>query len=79
MDDFLILHHNKRYLNECLDKIIIILNNSYKLSININKTKINHINNGIDFLGYRFLIKNNKLIMKLRKRTKKDLKIKLKK
>ena len=79
MDDFIILHHNKRYLNECLDKIIIILNYSYKLTINIKKTKINHINNGIDFLGYRFLIKNNKLIMRLRKRTKKRFKNKVKK
>ena len=34
--------------------------------------------NGIDFLGYRFIIKNNKVIMKLRNRVKKNFKKKVK-
>ena len=77
MDDFIIIHHDKRYLESCLGKIKDKLND-YKLEFNIKKTKIDNINNGIIFLGYRFLIINNKVIMKLGKRTKKSFKKKVK-
>ena len=79
MDDFIILHHDKKYLQSCLVKIVDILNNKYKLKVNLKKTKVDNIKNGIDFLGYRFLIKNEKLILKLRKNTKKKFKKKIKK
>ena len=78
MDDFIILHHDKKYLQSCLVKIINILNNKYKLEVNLKKTKVDNIKNGIDFLGYRFLIKNDKLILRLRKNTKKNFKKKIK-
>ena len=45
-----------------------------KLELNEKKTRINSIKNEIDFLGYHFIIKNNKVIMKLRNRTKKNFK-----
>ena len=44
----------------------------------MKKTRINSIKNGIDFLGYRFYIKNNRVILKLRNRTKKKFKKKAK-
>ena len=79
MDDFIILHHDRNYLKNCLVRIIDILKSDYKLDVNIKKTKVDNINNGIDFLGYRFLVRNGKLILKLRNRTKKRFKKKIKK
>lgn len=73
MDDFVIIHHDKEYLNYCLDVVREKLLNDYKLEIN-KKTRIYNMKEGIEFLGYRFIIKNNKVIMKLRSNTKKDLK-----
>lgn len=78
MDDLIIIYHDKNYLKECLNIIINKLKNNYKLDINTKKTRIDDINNGIDFLGYRFFICNNKVIMKVRNRTKKKYKRKLK-
>lgn len=73
MDDFIIIHHDKEYLKYCLELIKDKLFNEYKLELN-NKTRIYNINEGIEFLGYRFIIKNNKIIMKLRNNTKNRLK-----
>lgn len=78
MDDFIIIHEDKKYLNYCLEKIEKYLTNKLKLELNINKTKINGIKNGIDFLGYRFIIKSNKIIMKLRTRVKNNFTRKIK-
>lgn len=79
MDDLVLIHHDKEYLREILDKIKYKLINNYKLEINETKTRIDSIKNGIDFLGYRFLInKNNRVITKLRNRTKKNFKRKAK-
>ena len=78
MDDFVILHEDKEYLKYCLKEIEYRLNNIYKLKINNNKTKINNIKEGIDFLGYRFYLKNNKVIIKIRNHTKKKFKRKAK-
>ncbi len=78
MDDFIIMHYDKEYLKLCLKKITKVLKDIYKLEINEKKTKINHVKNGIDFLGYRFIIKNDRLVMRLRRRTKKRFKSKMK-
>ena len=78
MDDFIILHNNKEYLNYCLKEIEKYLFENLKLDLNKKKTKINGIKNGVDFLGYRFIIKNNKIIMKLRTRVKNNFKRKIK-
>ena len=72
VDDIVIIHNDKEYLKYCLKCIKDILNNKYKLEINEKKTRIYNINEGIDFLGYRFIIKNNKVILKIRNRTKKN-------
>lgn len=77
MDDFVVLHHNKEYLKYCLDEITNILHDEYKLDINTNKTKIHHIKNGIEFLGYHFNLKNNKVIVKVKNTTKRKFKTKI--
>ena len=77
MDDYVILHESKEYLKYCLDLIIDKLS-EYKLELNNKKTKIDNIKNGIDFLGYKFYI-NNRVVIKLRNRTKLNFKKKVKK
>lgn len=77
MDDFVIIHHDKNYLKFCLKEIEKELD-KLKLKINKKKTKIDSIKNGIDFLGFNFYIKNNKIIMKIRNNTKKKFKKRIK-
>ncbi len=52
VDDFVILHRDKRRLEECMDKI-----NKYlkflKLELHPDKSEIHALRNGITFLGYR--------------------------
>ena len=78
MDDFVIIHHDKEYLKYCLSTIKEKLNIEYKLKINEKKTNINSIKNGIEFLGYRFFVSGNKIIIKIKKSTKKRFKKKVK-
>lgn len=77
MDDGVLIHRDINYLKYCLKEIIKVLNR-YKLDINYKKTCINSIKDGIDFLGFRFYIKNNKILMKVRNSTKKRFIIKSK-
>ena len=73
MDDFVIIHHDKEYLKYCLDVIRDKLFYEYKLELN-RKTRIYNISEGVEFLGYRYMLKNNKVIIKLRNITKKNFK-----
>ena len=76
MDDRVLLSNNKEYLKYCLEKIEGIIT-QYKLKLN-DKTKIiNVTKEGLDFLGFRFYVLNNKIIMKVRKDTKKRFKRKI--
>ena len=77
MDDIIIIHKDKDYLKYCLKKIINKLK-EYYLDINDKKTRIDSIKNGVDFLGYRFFINRGKVILRLRNRTKKKYKEKIK-
>lgn len=76
MDDGILLCESKKYLFFCLNKITQKLD-EFGLKLN-NKTKILSIAEGFEFLGFRFLIKNNKLIMKVKNQTKKKFKRKMK-
>ncbi len=77
MDDGVLLSNNKEYLKYCLEEIQKLIK-KYQLKLN-NKTKIiNVTKEGIDFLGFRFYIINNKLIMKVRNDIKKRFKRKMK-
>lgn len=72
MDDGILLSTDKKYLKNCLKEIIKLLD-KYKLKLN-NKTKIVNVNKeGVDFLGFRFYIKD-KVILKVRNSTKRRFK-----
>lgn len=77
MDDGLLIYEDKEYLKHCLKEIIKILG-KYKLLLN-QKTYIRSINEGIDFFGFTYFIKNNKVIMKVKSSSKKRMKNKIKK
>ena len=51
-DDFLILYQDKRQLEKWMVEIIVFLREKLDLELNINKTTIRPISNGIDYLGY---------------------------
>ncbi len=76
MDDGVLIHRNKEYLKNCLDEIDKILK-KYKLKLN-KKTKLYSSKEGFEFLGFRYIIKNNKVIMKIKNSTKKRFKYKTK-
>ena len=53
MDDFILIHEDKEHLKYCLVEITRILND-LGLELNIKKTGIQPIRNGIHFLGFSF-------------------------
>lgn len=67
MDDFILIHHDKKILENALQEIEDILKNKYKLKLNKKKTKIVRENEGFSFLGYTYKIINKKTIIKVRK------------
>lgn len=68
MDDFVIIHNDKEYLKDTLQKIEAFLQERLKLSLN-PKTTIINAKNGIDFCGYRIY----KDYRKIRKRSPKHM------
>lgn len=70
MDDFVLLHPDKKQLHEWLDEIEIFLRDKLLLKLN-NKTSIFPISQGIDFLGYRIwpykLLLRKKCITRMRR------------
>lgn len=76
MDDGVILHESEEYLEYCLKEITKILDR-YELKLN-KKTKIINIKQGFEFLGFKYYIKNNKVIMKVKNQTKRRFKRKMK-
>lgn len=79
MDDYILIHHDKKYLEFVRDKIINILNDIYHLKVNKNKTMIKSNTCGISFLGYNFKVINKKTIIRISNSSKKKLKKKFKK
>ena len=77
MDDGILLHKDKEYLKYCLNEITKIID-KYKLKLN-SKTQIISIKQGFEFLGFKYNIKNNKVIMKVKNQTKRRFKRKMKK
>lgn len=79
MDDFLLIHPDKGYLQECLIKIEQLVEGDLKLKLN-EKTRIYHLKEGIEFLGWKFyLSKSGKVIRKMKPQSKKRFKRRLKK
>lgn len=78
MDDMILIHRDKSYLQHCLKEIENKCKTDLKLSLN-QKTQIGVVRNGIDFLGYRHILnKNGSITRKLRASSKQRLKRHLK-
>lgn len=79
MDDCVLIHHDKEYLKECLKSMSEFVEGELKLSFNA-KTQIMPIKNGVDYLGFHFyLTDTGKVIRKLRTKSKKKYKKRMKK
>ena len=78
MDDFFLIHEDKAYLQYCraeIEKHVAAIG----LSLN-NKTNIYPLRNGVDFLGFHtYLTETGAVIRKVRRRSKNNMKRKLKK
>ena len=73
MDDFVVIHNDREYLKEVLQKIDAFIGERLKLSLN-PKTTIINTKNGLDFCGYRIY----KDYRKIRKRSPKHMKAAIK-
>ena len=76
MDDGILVSNDKEYLKYCLKEIKKIMNN-FELELN-NKTRIYSIDDGFDFLGFRFVWRNGKLCVRVKNQTKRRFKRKMK-
>ncbi len=75
MDDFILFSHDKEYLKYCLTEIKKYIE---KLKLKLNrKTQIYDLNRGMNFLGYKFILKEKKLIVLINSQTKKRVKKRL--
>lgn len=78
MDDMILIHRDKKYLQYCLKEIERICKNALELELN-QKTQIGKVKNGIDFLGYRHILnESGSITRKLRASSKQRLKKHLK-
>ena len=78
MDDMILIHRDKSYLQYSLSEIEEKCKNELKLSLN-QKTQIGMVRNGIDFLGYRHILnEDGSITRKLRASSKQRLKKHLK-
>lgn len=79
MDDFYLIHKDKEYLKECLERIKAFVEER-GMHLNEKKTKIVTLEQGVDFLGFHFyLTDSGKVIQKLAKKSIVHHKAKLKK
>ncbi len=77
-DDFIIVHHDKNYLDKILIEIEKFLKKELKISLHPNKVSIRKYHQGIDYLGYVVLPKaiilrtktKRRIFRKLRQRVK---------
>ena len=76
MDDLILIHEDKDYLKYCLKEIEKKMS-EVRLSLN-SKTQIIEIHNGISFLGYRFILKNNRVYMPIGSKAKRRINRKIK-
>ncbi len=79
MDDWLLLHHDRQYLQHCLQRIKETVENDLKLTLN-EKTQIFSLKEGIEFLGWRFyLTDTGKVIRKIKRQSKTRFKRRIRK
>lgn len=76
-DDFLVLSENRAYLENMLPEIIFFLSNNLSVKIHEEKTAIQKISRGIDFLGYVVFNKYKLIRTKTKRRIIKKFRRKL--
>jgi hypothetical protein len=77
MDDFILIHHDKKYLTECLNRIKQFLSDEMGLTLN-NKTQMFPAKNGVDYLGFHtYITDTGRIVRKIRKRCKQAVKRKI--
>lgn len=70
MDDIIMVHESKEYLNDCLIKMTEVLEQELLLSFN-GKTQLFPIKNGVEYIGFRFyLTDSGKVIRKIKVQSK---------
>ena len=69
MDDLILIHESKEYLKQCFEKINKVLS-SLKLEFN-KKTQFLRISQGVEFLGAKYVVKDNKVLQFIKKQSKK--------
>lgn len=76
VDDIVLLGKNKSHLLGYIKPIKEFLESNLDLKLNQNKTKLQPINNGIDFLGYfvrpKYVLVRRKIVARLKKELLKD-------
>ena len=75
MDDFLLFHYDREYLKKCLMQIYLFLQKE-ELELN-KKTQIYDLSKGVNFLGYRFILKGQKLYQLMSGQNKRKISRKL--
>ncbi len=73
MDNFIIVHHDKKHLQRVKDEIQGLLNNRLRLEFNPKGTRIDKVARGIEFVGYRVYADRVKIKKANIKRMKKRL------
>jgi hypothetical protein len=77
MDDFLLIHHDRSSLDECLRHIRAFLERRLRLSLN-RKTQIFPLCHGVDYLGFHmYLTESGKVVRVLRRDSVRRVKRKL--
>ena len=78
MDDFYLIHHDKKYLKHCLECIDLMIQS---LGLRLNgKTQITPFKNGIKFLGFHhYITRDGKYIRKLSGENKRRIKKRIRK
>jgi len=70
MDDILLIHPSKEFLNNALRQMIEVIEGELKLTLN-DKTRIFPIRDGVEFLGWRFYItETGKIVRKVKAQTR---------
>lgn len=66
MDDFIIIHHDREYLDECVRQAGIFLHN-LEFELNPKKTRVYPLSEGVPFLGFRFFLTGTGKVLMLLK------------
>lgn len=75
MDNFIIIHHDKKHLQHVKEEIRGFLENRLRLELNPKGTAIGKAEGGIEFVGYRVFVDHVKIKRQSIKRMKRRLKV----